>query len=73
MVVDKTGNSFQRSPLDPGLLALQEDELAFFKVQTGIQDSEELREHILNVQAEAYEKFPYPCIRRFLFTKYCVL
>jgi hypothetical protein len=60
----------KRSPLDPSLLVLGKDELAFYKAQTGINDVEQLREHILQIQAEAYESYPYPCIRRFQFTKY---
>ncbi|KAF8588232.1 hypothetical protein K439DRAFT_1384828 [Ramaria rubella] len=59
----------QKSPVDPTLLNLERDELAFFKAQTGIEDTNRLRAHILEVQAKAYEAFPYPCIRRFLFTK----
>jgi hypothetical protein len=41
-------------PLDPSIYHLDEDELAYFKIQTGIQDEHELRKHILEVQAEAY-------------------
>ncbi|KAI0275321.1 hypothetical protein BC834DRAFT_852251 [Gloeopeniophorella convolvens] len=44
---------------------LGEEELAFFKVQTGIQDEVELKAHLLQMQAEAYAVYPYPCIRRF--------
>ena len=42
-------------PLDPNLYKLEEDEAAFFKQATGIPDDEELKQHILRVQAEAYE------------------
>lgn len=42
-------------PLDPSLYKLEEDEAAFFKQATGIPDDEELKQHILRVQAEAYE------------------
>jgi len=57
--------------LDPSLLAttISDEELAFFKKQTGIEDTEELKDHILNVQREAYNIFPYPCIRSFSFLK----
>ena len=58
-----------KSPLDPSFLVLGEDELAFFKAQTGIHEVEQLRQHILRIQKEAYEISPYPCIRRFQFTK----
>ena len=46
---------FMIMPLDPSLYKLEEDEAAFFKQATGIQDDEELKQHILRVQAEAYE------------------
>ncbi|KZT70706.1 hypothetical protein DAEQUDRAFT_764289 [Daedalea quercina L-15889] len=54
-------------PLDPSMYKLDEDEAAFFKQQAGINSDEELKQHILRVQAEAYEVYPYPCIRRFGF------
>jgi len=60
----------RRPPLDASLYNLQEDEQDFYTQQTGITDPEELRKHILNVQAQAYEVYSYPCIRRFGFTKY---
>ena len=41
-------------PLDPSIYNLDEEERSFFKAQTGIQDDDELRDHILEVQAEAY-------------------
>ncbi|KAK0203785.1 hypothetical protein DFS33DRAFT_832041 [Desarmillaria ectypa] len=56
-------------PLDPTLYALEEDEAAFFKSQTGIEDDAALKSHIFAVQEEAYKICPYPCIRRFAFTK----
>ena len=40
--------------IDPSVYALNGNELAFFKTQTGIQNEDELRDHILAVQAEAY-------------------
>ena len=49
--------------------SLTKDELAFFKAQTGIDDEEELKNHIFAIQAKAYSVFPYPCIRNFMFTK----
>ncbi|KZV95783.1 hypothetical protein EXIGLDRAFT_671793 [Exidia glandulosa HHB12029] len=60
----------QRSvPLDPSLYAPAPDELAFYKGQTGITDDDELKAHVLKVQRDAYEVWPYPCIRRLAFTK----
>jgi hypothetical protein len=61
--------SLKTSPLDPSLLVFGEDELAFYKAQTGINDVEQLREHILRIQAEAYESYQYLCIARFQFIK----
>ncbi|KZW00939.1 hypothetical protein EXIGLDRAFT_603603 [Exidia glandulosa HHB12029] len=60
-------------PLDPSLLALRPDETAFFKAQTGIEDEEVLRQHIIKNQEEAYQVAPYPCIRRFGFTRHASL
>ena len=42
-------------PLDETLYTLDEQEAAFFKSQTGIDDDEELKQHILRSQKEAYE------------------
>ncbi|KAL4250087.1 hypothetical protein ABKN59_005977 [Abortiporus biennis] len=58
-----------KPPLDESFYSLDPVELAFFRQQTGIQDEKELKAHILKVQKEAYEVFPYPCIQRFGFTK----
>lgn len=55
--------------LDPSWLVLDAAEAAFFKAQTGIDDDDALREHILAVQRKAFSVWPYPCIRRFVFTK----
>ncbi|KAH9964211.1 hypothetical protein BC827DRAFT_1189690 [Russula dissimulans] len=55
--------------LDESLYNLTDEERAFFKQQTGIQDDDELKAHIVQVQAEAYKIHPYPCIRYFFFTK----
>ncbi len=41
--------------LDESLYHLTEDERTFFKQQTGIPDDDELRSHICQLQAEAYE------------------
>lgn len=45
--------------LDESLYGLTEDERTFLKQQTGIADDDELKAHVLRVQAEAYEV----CIR----------
>ena len=41
--------------LDRTLLELDPEEEAFFKTEIGIQDAEELRKHIIEVQEEAYK------------------
>ncbi len=43
------------NPLYENLYKLDEEGLAFMKTQTGIEDEEELKNHIIAVQAEAYE------------------
>ncbi|KAH7889087.1 hypothetical protein F5I97DRAFT_1803283 [Phlebopus sp. FC_14] len=43
------------------------EQAIFFKERTGIVDDEELKRHILAVQAEAYKVAPYPCIMGFVF------
>ncbi|KAF8588076.1 hypothetical protein K439DRAFT_1336384 [Ramaria rubella] len=67
--IDNTGAPVERTTIDHGMLVLNEKELKFFKEQTGLADTDELIRHILRVQEEAYELFPYPCIRRFIFTQ----
>jgi hypothetical protein len=49
-------------------LSLSLEELEFFKTQTGLGE-EELNQHINDIQAKAYQVFPYPCIKSFSFTK----
>ena len=43
------------SKLDEHLYSLSEEERAFLKEQTGIQDDDELKAHVLQLQAEAYK------------------
>jgi len=57
------------APPDEKFYQLDEQELAFFKSQTGIEDDEKLKQHIVKVQRDAFEVHPYPCISRFAFTK----
>ncbi|KAI0374558.1 hypothetical protein BV20DRAFT_987955 [Pilatotrama ljubarskyi] len=57
------------NPLDEELYSIDDEAFAFMKAQTGIQDPEELKKHVLAVQAEAYSIHPYPCIRNFSFLK----
>lgn len=51
----KPHSDFIVAPLDPSMYKLEKDEAAFFKQVTGIKDDEELKQHILRVQTEAYE------------------
>jgi len=61
--------SLKRTQLDDSLYSLSPDELKFYQSTTGILDESELKRHIIGVQTEAFHIFPYPCIRRFMFTK----
>ena len=45
----------QQYKLDPSLYRPTPEEIAFYKSQTGIQGDEELKEHILAVQKEAWD------------------
>ncbi|KAI0358977.1 hypothetical protein OH77DRAFT_1420493 [Trametes cingulata] len=56
-------------PLDENLYSIDDEALEFMKAQTGIADPDELKKHILAVQAEAYSIHPYPCIRSFSFLR----
>lgn len=56
MVLDSEVEEHLRTlHFDGNLLKLGPEEEAFFKVETGIQDPEELRKHIINVHEEAYK------------------
>ncbi|KAH9957867.1 hypothetical protein BJV74DRAFT_415164 [Russula compacta] len=61
---------YHEEPLDERLYNPTHEELKFFKQQTGIQDDDEFKAHILELQAEAYKVHPYPCIRRFHFLRF---
>ncbi|KAF8491240.1 hypothetical protein F5888DRAFT_1928794 [Russula emetica] len=68
--------SIQLSPdfaLDESLYDLTEEERTFFKQQTGIPDDDDLKAHIFRLQAEAYEVYPYACIRLFHFARFKIL
>ncbi|KAF7367634.1 Methyltransferase ausD [Mycena sanguinolenta] len=52
-------------PLDDSFY--REDSVAFIKEETGIQDPEALKQHIIAVQKKAYAVEPFPCIRHFAF------
>ena len=46
--------------LDSTLLELNPEEEAFFKSETGIQDTDELKKHIIEVQEDAYKVRCFP-------------
>ena len=48
-------------PSDASFLVLDSETEEFFKAETGIQDSEELKKHIVEVQEEAYKVSHRPC------------
>lgn len=56
-------------PLEESLYSLGDAESVFFKSQTGIQDDEQLKKHIVTIQEQAFSVHPYPCIRHYAFTK----
>ncbi|KDR76360.1 hypothetical protein GALMADRAFT_247795 [Galerina marginata CBS 339.88] len=62
-------NAIINAKPDASLYSLDADERDFFQQLTGIQDEEALREHIIAVQAKAYDIYGYPCIRNFTFIK----
>lgn len=43
------------SELNPDFYRPTEEEVAFFKAQTGMQGEEELKQHILKIQQEAWD------------------
>ncbi|KAH9852583.1 hypothetical protein C2E23DRAFT_826204 [Lenzites betulinus] len=53
-------------PLDAALLHLSDTELAFLRSAI-TEDEEQLKKIVSDVQARAYAKYPYPCIRAFHF------
>ncbi|PCH37045.1 hypothetical protein WOLCODRAFT_140696 [Wolfiporia cocos MD-104 SS10] len=51
-------------PLDPSLFAPSEREAAFLRT-TISEDETEVKRRVMEVQEEAYARYPYPCIRIF--------
>ncbi|KAJ8518181.1 hypothetical protein ONZ45_g4716 [Pleurotus djamor] len=68
-VVDREKLKALFPPLDPSLFSLTEEESTFYKAATGIEDDEQLKDHIMKVQQVAYDVFGYQCIRNFSFLK----
>ena len=50
----RSSNLAKLFPIDVTKYSLKGEELEFMQTQTGIKDEEELKKHILAVQAEAY-------------------
>ncbi|KLO19232.1 hypothetical protein SCHPADRAFT_818431 [Schizopora paradoxa] len=50
-------------------LQLSPEDISFLSAQTGLDDVVELKSHILQVQSEALDVHPFPCIRRFDFIR----
>jgi len=69
MATDRSGEfaSIARMPLDENFYDLREDDILFLKAHTGIDNDNELKEHVMKIQADAYQVYPYPCIRYFWF------
>ncbi|KAJ4467020.1 hypothetical protein J3R30DRAFT_3850176 [Lentinula aciculospora] len=50
-------------PLETRFYGIDAEDIEFFQKETKAQDKEELRKHIIAVQAKAYSIYRYPCIR----------
>ncbi|KZT74813.1 hypothetical protein DAEQUDRAFT_742273 [Daedalea quercina L-15889] len=61
--------SAEDAPSYEHLYYLNEQELAFFQSQTGIQNEDDLKQHIMDVRTEALKVTPYTCIKAFVYTK----
>ncbi|KAF7424107.1 hypothetical protein PC9H_009410 [Pleurotus ostreatus] len=60
-----------RPDLDPTFVSqLTPEKLAFFKEASGIQDDEEIKQHLVRIQEDSYRVVRYPCIRNFGFTEH---
>ncbi|KAJ7254646.1 hypothetical protein B0H12DRAFT_1233309 [Mycena haematopus] len=61
---------YTKPPLDESLLFKMDDEdFTFIKAQSGIEDPDTLKKHIIAVQTKAYDLYGYTCIRRFSFAR----
>ncbi|GLB41662.1 hypothetical protein LshimejAT787_1002620 [Lyophyllum shimeji] len=67
--LSKYADPLTKPPLDESLYGLSPEEFDFFKAQTGIEDEDVMKRHIIAIQKKAYEIYGYPCIRTFSFTK----
>jgi len=62
-IMSKYANPSTKPPLEPRFYNPTEEEVRFLQSQTGIQDRDQLKQHILEVQQKAYDIYGYPCIR----------
>ncbi|KAJ7472292.1 hypothetical protein B0H11DRAFT_2038418 [Mycena galericulata] len=60
---------YTKPPLDESFYRTGDEDLAFIKAQSGIQDHDELKNHIIAVQKKAYDLYGHHCIRSFAFTR----
>ncbi|KAJ6562129.1 hypothetical protein B0H19DRAFT_1287613 [Mycena capillaripes] len=51
------------------IIVCQDDGFTIIKEETGLHDPAELKKHIMTLQAKAYARYPYPCIREFDFAR----
>lgn len=58
MSTEKETHHVLPDKLDPSLFKLKDDEAAFYKSVTGIDDDEDLKQHIFAIQKEAFEVRP---------------
>ncbi|KAJ4463391.1 hypothetical protein C8J55DRAFT_531995 [Lentinula edodes] len=54
-------------------LTLNQDELAFYKRQTGIDEEEKLKKRIVEIAQKALDVYPYHCIWTFGFLRFRIL
>ncbi|KAJ7227073.1 hypothetical protein GGX14DRAFT_628071 [Mycena pura] len=59
----------QCEPADDIHYVLDPEELTFLKKETGIEDEDALKAHVLAIQRDAKKVYAYPCIRRFGFVR----
>ncbi|KAJ8474110.1 hypothetical protein ONZ45_g16061 [Pleurotus djamor] len=66
-----TTHTGPRLDLDPTYpYRLTPKKLAFFKQITGVKSDEEIRQHLIRIQAKSYKVVRYPCIHNFGFTEH---
>ncbi|KAK7042264.1 methyltransferase ausD [Favolaschia claudopus] len=63
--------AYKRLSMRASILRMDDEDLEFIKEQSGIEDPEALKKHIIAVQNKAYDVrlYGHVCIRRFSFTR----